>query len=113
MNTPIKPYKPSDWVIEPGTPEHDAYMAAKAGAEASKPAFVPKTAAQVKDEFKKHGISIAGWARANGYSTQLTFDILAGKRNPTRGQSHNIAVTLGLKDGHVMKSDADIFKTPV
>ena len=68
-----------------------------------------RTAEQARAEFKKAGISIAGWARANGFNTQLVFDVLAGKRNPTRGQTHNIAVALGIKEGRISSGPTDVF----
>jgi gp16 family phage-associated protein len=61
-----------------------------------------RSPASVKKDFKRKGISISGWAIKNGFSPQLVHMILAGKRTPTRGQSHNIAVRLGIKDGEVV-----------
>lgn len=60
-----------------------------------------RSADQVREEFKRKGMSITRWAIDNSYSPQLVFDILAGKRNPTRGQTHNIAVALGMKEGEI------------
>jgi len=45
------------------------------------------------------GISIAEWARAEGFSTALVYQVIEGKRQCVRGQSHRIAVALGLKEG--------------
>lgn len=45
------------------------------------------------------GISIAEWARENRFSSGLVYQILEGKRRCLRGQSHKIAVALGLKAG--------------
>lgn len=39
------------------------------------------------------------WARVRGVSAQLTYQILAGRKAAVRGQSHEIAVLLGLKPG--------------
>lgn len=55
----------------------------------------------VRDNFDRFGISIAEWAIYNGYSTALVYQVLSGKRNPRRGQSHKIAVALGLKPGAI------------
>lgn len=41
------------------------------------------------------------WARRRGVSAQLTYGILAGRKIGLRGQSHEIAVLLGLKPGVV------------
>lgn len=45
------------------------------------------------------GISIAQWAREHGFSDQLVREILKGKKRCLRGQSHNIAIALGMKRG--------------
>lgn len=58
-----------------------------------------RTAAEVRHEFEVRGLSIAAWARARGYSSQLVYQILAGRKPCLRGQSHRIAVQLGLKRG--------------
>lgn len=106
MNTPIKPYKPSDWVIEPGTPEHDAYMAAKATqAETQKPATQEpcalKTPEQVLAEFARRGESISNWARERRLPASIVFDVLSGRVKGIRGNAHRAAVLLGLKEGEV------------
>lgn len=44
-------------------------------------------------------MSISQWARAHGYSTRLVYQVLAGRMRCVRGQSHEIAVRLGLKQG--------------
>lgn len=49
--------------------------------------------------FDESGISIAEWARAEGFSTALVYQVIEGKRRCMRGQSHRIAVLLGLKAG--------------
>jgi len=55
----------------------------------------------VRAEFQRKGISIAGWATAHGFNTNLVFEVLAGRKKGIRGQSHRIAVMLGLKDGEI------------
>lgn len=45
------------------------------------------------------GISVAQWARDHGFSEPLVREILAGRKKCLRGQSHNIAVALGMKHG--------------
>lgn len=62
-----------------------------------------KTARQVRTELRRSGVSIAEWARANQASYSLTHELLAGRIKGHRGESHRIAVLLGLKDG-VIKS---------
>jgi gp16 family phage-associated protein len=45
------------------------------------------------------GITITQWAADHGFSHPLVREILAGKKKCLRGQSHNIAIALGLKRG--------------
>lgn len=61
-----------------------------------------RTSEEVREEFKRKGISISKWAIANGFPPGLVYEILADRRNPTRGQTHCIAVKLGLKDGEIV-----------
>ena len=70
-----------------------------------------KTRAQVREEFASKGWSISAWARDNGYSPNMVIAIITDDdRNPRlkclRGDAHNIAVELGLKEGQVFKGDA-------
>ena len=58
-----------------------------------------KSAKEIKKEFSDRGLSISGWAKAHGYSQALVYQVLSGSRKPTRGESHQIAVALGLKEG--------------
>ena len=58
-----------------------------------------KTREQVKKEFNQKGVTVKGWAARNGFKYQQVIDVLR-KPGPCRyGQSHKIAVLLGLKDG--------------
>ena len=67
-----------------------------------------KTRAQIREDFASRGWSITGWARQHGYSPVLVSDIINDdERNPKRkclrGESHNIAVDLKLKEGVVSR----------
>lgn len=53
----------------------------------------------VKLIFDESGVSVAEWARVNGFSTTLVYQVLDGKRKCLRGQSHQIALALGIKKG--------------
>lgn len=57
------------------------------------------TIEEVREEFRRRGISVSDWARRQGVSAQLTYRILAGRTLGLRGQSHEICVLLGLKPG--------------
>jgi len=68
-----------------------------------------KTRKQVRDEFARKGWSVSAWSRKHGYSQTLVVDILNDneanpKRKCLRGESHNIAVQLGLKNGEVSRA---------
>ncbi len=48
--------------------------------------------------FRANGMSISGWAKERGFSPSLTHSVVMGERKCLRGQSHRIAVALGLKE---------------
>ena len=58
-----------------------------------------RTPEEIREELAACGISISSWARANGYSPELVRQILTGRIQCLRGQSHNAAIDLGLKVG--------------
>ncbi|MBK9347835.1 MAG: DNA-binding protein [Burkholderiales bacterium] len=55
-----------------------------------------KTREEVQSWFQSQGISIADWAMEHGFSAALTREVIKGRRC-IRGQSHHIAVALGMK----------------
>lgn len=67
-----------------------------------------QTPEQVREDFALRGLSISEWARTQGFSVPLVYQVLAGKRRALRGQSHRIAVALQVKEG----IDADISDLP-
>lgn len=65
-----------------------------------------KTRSQVRAEFARKGWSYSGWAKKHRFSPALVLAIVndddaTPKRKCLRGESHNIAVKLGLKDGEI------------
>lgn len=52
----------------------------------------------IRQKFEHSGLSIADWARQNNFSPDLVYSVLKSKHIPIRGQSHKIAVKLGLKE---------------
>ena len=58
-----------------------------------------KTREQIYRDFDRTGKSIAGWAKANGFTVPNTYQLLQGRNKGNRGECHRIAVALGLKDG--------------
>ena len=57
---------------------------------------------KVRTIFEDSGISVAEWARARGFSASLVYQVMEGRRKCLRGQSHQIAVALGLKQGSIL-----------
>lgn len=58
-----------------------------------------KTRQEVLEEFDQEGQTISGWALAHDFSVSNVYAVLAGKTHGRRGESHRIAVALGLKRG--------------
>ncbi|MCP9110959.1 DNA-binding protein [Acinetobacter baumannii] len=58
-----------------------------------------RTSQEVRSELQKRGLSIADWARQNGFTPELVHQVLNSNKILVRGKSHQIAVKLGLKDG--------------
>lgn len=59
---------------------------------------IPEDALEsARRRFFIEGESVADWARERGFSLQLTYSVLNGRLRARRGQSHRIAVALGLK----------------
>ena len=52
---------------------------------------------EIRQFFVDDGVSVAEWARARGFSLPLVYAVLRGRNQATRGESHRIAVALGLK----------------
>lgn len=65
-----------------------------------------RTADDVLQDFKFRGVSVAEWARQNGFTPSLVYQVLRGNNLPLRGKSHTIAVRLGMKDG-ILERDLD------
>lgn len=61
-----------------------------------------KTPGEVRDELRRKGITVAGWARKNGFRTQAVRRVLRGDARCHYGNAHKIAVMLGVKDGEVI-----------
>lgn len=60
-----------------------------------------RTPAEVRADFIRRGESFAEWARQHQVNPHLVSHVLRG-RACLRGDSHKIAVLLGLKDGEVV-----------
>ena len=65
-----------------------------------------RTAAEARADLQAKGISITQWSIANKFSPNLVFEVLGGRKKCVRGQAHEIAVKLGLKDGEICTDPA-------
>ena len=61
-----------------------------------------RTPEEARAAIQRTGVPITQWAIANGFSPNLVFEVLAGRRTPTRGKTHQIAVALGIKAGEIV-----------
>lgn len=61
-----------------------------------------KSRKQVKAEFAARGESIAAWARRNKFETVTARRVLNGEAKALYGESHRVAVALGIKDGVIV-----------
>lgn len=66
-----------------------------------------RTSQEVRDEFIYKGISMASWAKKNGFDTATVSQVLSGKNLANRGKGHAIAVLLGLKDGVIVNDSKE------
>lgn len=53
--------------------------------------------AEVKARFEAEGVSIAEWARVNGFALKTVYRVLSGEVKCKWGEAHHVAVALGLK----------------
>ena len=60
-----------------------------------------RTPEELRRDFETRGMSVATWARRHGYSPFGVYDVLLGRTKGLRGESHNIAVALGIKAGSI------------
>lgn len=61
-----------------------------------------KSIEQVKSELRSRGETIAGWALKNNYKPDNVRAVIYGRVKGNWGESHKIAVTLGLKEGEII-----------
>lgn len=53
--------------------------------------------AAVRATLRANGVNVSQWARERGFNPKLVIEVLRGERSCLRGQSHQIAVALGIK----------------
>lgn len=62
-----------------------------------------KTRDEVLASFASKGLSIRGWAIANGLQPSVVHSLLRGRTTGRLGESHKAAVLLGLKNGEIVE----------
>lgn len=67
-----------------------------------------KRLAAAKARFKRVGYSQRAFAKELGVHEGLVTEVLSGRKKCIRGDSHRIAVALGLKDGVVLPPGSSV-----
>jgi len=60
-----------------------------------------KTRAEVQQDFQQRGASIRAWAIQHKRDPLIAAGVISGRLKGMRGEAHNVAVLLGLKEGLV------------
>ncbi|MCB1622291.1 MAG: hypothetical protein KDI44_16310 [Thiothrix sp.] len=55
------------------------------------------TREDVKAYFQAHGITVHGWAKRNQFSRNVVKELIYGRGKGHHGQSHHVAIALGMK----------------
>lgn len=55
------------------------------------------TTDRIKKKFRDEGITVTSWAEKNGFRRHAVYQVLNGFTKASYGNSHDIAVALGLK----------------
>lgn len=63
-------------------------------------------AAAFRRGLRRRGTTVVAWAKQHEVSEKLVHEVLAGRKKGLRGESHKIAVLLGLKDGVIDDASA-------
>ncbi|MDB5980155.1 MAG: DNA-binding protein [Pseudomonas sp.] len=58
-----------------------------------------RTAAEAKAWLDEQGKSVQEFARENSVDAATTYQVLSGRKKGRRGESHRVAVLLGMKAG--------------
>ena len=59
---------------------------------------LPERAAAARARLEAEGIAVTEWSRQHGFNHKLVHMVLTGTRKCRHGESHRIAVALGIKD---------------
>lgn len=63
---------------------------------------VTKSREQVKADLVRTGTTIRGWAEKHGFTVSTVRHVMSGKSLNQYGDSHKVAVLLGMKDGIIL-----------
>lgn len=63
-----------------------------------------RTREEVLEDFAKKGLSVRGWAIANGLKPSVVRGVLNGRLLGRIGQAHKAAVKLGIKRGEIVEA---------
>lgn len=55
------------------------------------------TLQEVRKAFENGGVSVSDWAETHGFRRENVYAVLSGRTRGLRGQAHQIAAALGLK----------------
>lgn len=61
-----------------------------------------RTPEEVRADFQRKGLSISAWAKEHGFGRATVHAVLSGRLAGRIGQSHRVAVLLGIKDGEII-----------
>ena len=59
--------------------------------------------AKALQDLRMAGVSVSQWARDNNYSRDVVANVVYGRSACLHGEAHEVAVTLGIKTGCVVK----------
>jgi gp16 family phage-associated protein len=65
-----------------------------------------RTAAQAKAWLEQQGKSVQEFAREHDVDPATTYQVLSGRKKGRRGESHKVAVLLGMKVGVIVPAPA-------
>lgn len=67
---------------------------------------------RVQEDFLVKGLTVTTWARENQFSKELVYAVMSGRAKARRGQSHAIAVRLGLIKSPLSEPEKEKETTP-
>lgn len=67
---------------------------------------------RVRMDFLVKGLTVTTWARENQFSKELVYAVMSGRAKARRGQSHAIAVRLGLIKSPLSEPEKEKETTP-